>query len=201
MNEIRMILIRHGMTSGNLKKNYVGCNTDEVLCAQGIEVLKNRKDYFEKLINKEDALYFSSPMKRCIQTTEILFENSEYKLIDEFREMNFGIFENKNYAMLKDDESYQKWLDSECMMKIPEGEAFADIKQRSVAGFYQVLDVLEELGRNMAVVVTHGGNIMSVMSELTGYNHYDFMVKNAEGYELNFRTEDGKTFDLSYNCI
>ena len=34
------ILIRHGMTKGNLEKRYVGCRTDETLCPEGIAPLR-----------------------------------------------------------------------------------------------------------------------------------------------------------------
>ena len=34
------ILIRHGMTKGNLEKRYVGCRTDEPLCPGGIASLR-----------------------------------------------------------------------------------------------------------------------------------------------------------------
>ena len=37
---MKWILIRHGMTRGNMEKRYVGCRTDESLCPEGIAQLK-----------------------------------------------------------------------------------------------------------------------------------------------------------------
>ena len=37
---MRWILIRHGKTRGNLEGRYIGCRSDENLCAEGIEELK-----------------------------------------------------------------------------------------------------------------------------------------------------------------
>ena len=35
-----LCLIRHGMTAGNQRSNYIGGRTDESLCRQGAELLK-----------------------------------------------------------------------------------------------------------------------------------------------------------------
>ena len=37
--------------------------------------------------------------------------------------MNFGAYEGKNYEDLKNDSYYQKWIDSNGTLPIPEGES------------------------------------------------------------------------------
>ena len=38
---MKIVLIRHGATAGNIKKRYIG-TTDEDLCASGIESIHNK---------------------------------------------------------------------------------------------------------------------------------------------------------------
>ena len=54
---MRVILIRHSKTAGNLLGRYIG-TTDESLCPEGIALLK------QKTYPLAEALYVS-PMKRC----------------------------------------------------------------------------------------------------------------------------------------
>ena len=43
---------------------------------------------------------YISPLKRCVQTAEILFPGELVHIIDELAECDFGEFENKNYKEL-----------------------------------------------------------------------------------------------------
>ena len=66
---IKLWLIRHGKTEGNKLSRYIG-TTDEPLCQEGTEFL-HKMDY-----PKVQAVYVS-PLKRCVQTAEILFPGGE----------------------------------------------------------------------------------------------------------------------------
>ena len=61
---LKIYLIRHGKTQGNLSGKYIGARTDEPLCQEGIRELEG-KNY------PKAELLFVSPMKRCRQTGEI----------------------------------------------------------------------------------------------------------------------------------
>ncbi len=97
---MKWVLIRHGQTNGNLEHRYIGCRTDESLCVQGIERLH------EKEYPKVQRVYVS-PMKRCIETAEIIYPNVPMEVVDDFRECDFGAFENKNYTELNGCDDYQ----------------------------------------------------------------------------------------------
>ena len=88
---MKVCLIRHSITKGNLKKRYLG-TTDEELCQEGIDLLEEKKDEFAK---KDVSIVFSSPMKRCLQTAKTLFPKHEIIVIPELSECDFGIFEIK----------------------------------------------------------------------------------------------------------
>ena len=101
----KFYLIRHSITKGNLEKRYIGAKTDEPLCKAGYELLKE-KHYpkVEKVI--------ASPMKRCIETAQLLFPDTQIQIEESLRECDFGEFENKNYQELSQSKAYQAWIDS-----------------------------------------------------------------------------------------
>ena len=104
---IKLWLIRHGKTEGNKLSRYIG-TTDEPLCQEGTEFL-HKMDY-----PKVQAVYVS-PLKRCVQTAEILFPGEPVHIIEELAECDFGEFENKNYKELEGNPHYQEWIDSKEM--------------------------------------------------------------------------------------
>ena len=118
--EIKIKLIRHAQTNGNLSKKYVGF-TDEDICDIGIENAKKRA-----IIIGSDTqeLVYVTPMKRTAQTAKILFPNAKQVIINGLAEMNFGVFEGKNFKDLAHSEEYRKWVDSGCTTQCPDGEGY-----------------------------------------------------------------------------
>ena len=103
-------LIRHGKTSGNREKRYVGI-TDEALSSEGELEIKTRA------YPKADIV-FSSPMMRCLETAKIIYPDQEPIVIPELRETDFGRFEGKNYLerlaaqpKLAGEMLFQDWAD------------------------------------------------------------------------------------------
>ena len=129
----KFYLIRHSITKGNLEKRYIGAKTDEPLCKAGYELLKE-KHYpkVEKVI--------ASPMKRCIETAQLLFPDTQIQIEESLRECDFGEFENKNYQELKDNPKYQEWIDSMATLAFPGGESPQQFKDRCIAGFDKMVD-------------------------------------------------------------
>lgn len=188
---IQVYLIRHSVTAGNLKKRYIG-RTDESLCPEGIALLQG---YIQKNVYSEVERVYVSPMKRCIETAELIFREkyhiSEFFKVDELRECDFGIFENKNYQELSDCPEYQAWIDSGGTMTFPEGENPDAFRKRCVEGFEKILKECRRDHVKKAAIVAHGGTIMSIMDQYArdergekDGSYYDYQVKNGEGYEL-----------------
>jgi len=187
------------MTRANEEHRYLG-KTDEPLSEKGIRFLQEKKK--KSFFNAPEFLY-ASPMKRCVQTAEILFRRKPV-LIPEWKEMDFGQFEGKNYEELKDNPDYQKWIDSNGTLPFPGGEPREQFIRRSMEGFdWMMSDILIKSEKNTriqndtdpqylnsdrgteipVVAIVHGGTIMAVLSSLTGGEYFDFQVKNGEGYE------------------
>ena len=184
VHEMKFYLIRHGMTQDNIDLNFSGCQTDTPLLPEGIEMLDAVHDV------PSDSILFVSPMIRARQTADIMFPGMEQIIIDDLREMNFGIFEAKNHKMLDGDPVYQAWLDSGGVMKIPEGESIDIFRKRVMSGISRAALQAAEKSAENVYIVAHGGTIMASMSTLTGEEYFDFNVPNGMGYVIELEADD-----------
>lgn len=180
---IKIILIRHSKTEGNLHKRYIG-KTDEELSPEGIDLIKSKE------FPKVQAVY-SSPMKRCIETSKLIYKGVNPIIYEDLSECDFGDFENKNYGDLKDDIYYQNWIDSNGTIAFPKGEKHEDFKLRCVRAFDEVVDNIIKSKFNLVAIVVHGGTIMSILEKYS-YPHEDFyhwQVENCCGYLIEINEE------------
>ncbi|MBP1567239.1 MAG: histidine phosphatase family protein [Oscillospiraceae bacterium] len=175
---MKITLIRHGMTAGNLEKRYIG-RTDQRLCPEGTAKLENMN------IAKSEILV-TSPMKRCIETAEILFPRQSFEACEEMRECDFGDFEGKTSEELSSDRRYQDWIDSNGEMQFPNGELPEDFRNRCVHSFEQITEKYS-YARSIAFVV-HGGTIMAIMAKYSEphKDYYNWMTGNASGWVCDF---------------
>lgn len=171
---MKVYLIRHGKTRGNLNKCYVGRN-DEPILEKELEKISN----FKAPIC--DEIYIS-PMLRCRQTKDVLYPNRYCVVVDDFRECDFGRFEGKNYNDLKDDEDYQRWIDSGGGMPFPDGENVERFKQRCVLAFKNVLENIKPDTDSISLIV-HGGTIMSILEYFEeSHEYFKWQCGNCEGF-------------------
>ena len=95
---MELILIRHLKTPGNEKRQYIG-STDEELSEQ--EVLNFKQKYkIDSYPQVQQVIV--SPMKRCIQTAELIYPKNQITQEVLLKECDFGIFEGKTYEELKE---------------------------------------------------------------------------------------------------
>ncbi|MCR5415588.1 MAG: histidine phosphatase family protein [Pseudobutyrivibrio sp.] len=174
-------LIRHGKTQGNIEKRYIGV-TDEGLCQEGIDALKNKK-------YPEVDIVFCSPMSRCVETARLIYPNIHPIVVAGLKETNFGEFEGKNYEDLENNPKYEEWLESGGMAPFPGGESSIEVKLRTMAAFNKLMYASKDV--EYIAMVVHGGTIMTILSELFGGEYYNYHVENGKGY----------TFELSHNGV
>ena len=173
---LKIWLIRHGMTEGNRYQRYIGV-TDEPLCEEGRELLR-------KFTYPKPQAVFVSPLKRCLETAAILFDDPKVRIIDQLAECDFGEFENKNYKELSGDPRYQEWIDSNGIMAFPGGESKEECAVRNLEGFQRVVTACIREQISEAVLVVHGGTIMNIMENyaLPKREFYEWHVGNGCGY-------------------
>ncbi len=181
---LKILMLRHGMTEGNSKGQYIGV-TNEPILEEEKKLLEGTK------FGKPDAVY-CSPLKRCTETARLLFPENRIFKIPEFRECDFGRFEGKTYQELLDEPVYREWLESGVILAFPEGESKRGFQERCLAGFDGVVGTAHRLSQKYIALVVHGGTIASILEEY-GFPeriYYDWFVKNLEGYRVRLTTAD-----------
>ena len=181
---MKFYLIRHGETEGNKKRHFNGCRTDEPLSQEGRDALKAIDCI------PEDAMLFVSPMKRARETASIMMPGRDQTVIEDLREMDFGMFEGKNHKMLDGDPDYQAWLDSGGASKIPGGESMMEFRERAGRGFKEAIRQARENGAKTVCAVVHGGTIMAIMNLVTGEDYFKFNAPNGAGYVMELEIDD-----------
>jgi alpha-ribazole phosphatase len=178
-------LFRHGLTEGNRRKQYMGWN-DSPLSMEAITQLSSYQ-----LDEQAYDLYVCSDLNRCLHTIKLLFPKVEPKTVMEFREMHFGDFQGKTYEQLKDDISYQKWLENSVIHAPPNGESFEQFANRVDAGWERICRYVHEEDGARPFIVTHGGVIKYLLSRFAPIQKpfWDWRIVHGTGYELLFDVE------------
>lgn len=177
---LELILLRHGATAGNRRKNYIG-RTDEPLSIEGMEALWQR--VHAGLYPAADML-ICSPLLRCRQTARIIYPRLTPLVVGDLRECDFGDFENRNYQDLSGDPAYQAWLDSGGRLPFPGGESHDGFCRRICRGFEQAAAKVMAQKPARTAIVAHGGTIMAVLSAYAGGDYYDYMTENGGGWSV-----------------
>ncbi len=182
MKSYTIHLIRHGITQGNLLGQYIG-RTDLPLAKEGIaqlEKLKIRSPY------PTAQVYYTSPLKRCLQTLNILYPGAQPIVVEDLRECDFGDWEGKTAEELAGGADFAEWMESNRAVTPPNGEGGGEFMQRVCAAFEKLVEGMMRSGTGSAVIIAHGGTIMSILSAygLPRANFYDWMTENGCGYSL-----------------
>ncbi len=183
MKSYTIHLIRHGLTEGNLLGQYVG-RTDSPLAQEGIDALQELK---EKYGYPQAQAYYTSPLTRCRETLRILYPDAQPEMIDDFRECDFGDWEGKTAKQLaEEDENFLKWMENGNNATPPNGESTAQLVYRTCKAFEKLVEEMLRSGTTSAVVVAHGGTLMSILSAygLPRASFYDWMTENGCGYSM-----------------
>ncbi|MBS4178021.1 histidine phosphatase family protein [Lederbergia citrea] len=175
-------LFRHGLTEDNKRRAYVGW-LDPPLAREAtvaLELLKTEVD--------NQTLIITSDLKRCVETAQFLFPESQIKEDSRFREINFGEWEGKTYADLAEDSAYQRWLSSPFTIKPPSGEAYVEFTNRIDAAWDEAIQKIKKVGASSAAIVTHGGVIRYLLTKFAPVKRefWEWDVRHGWGYELSW---------------
>ncbi|OJU15130.1 MAG: hypothetical protein BGN88_03040 [Clostridiales bacterium 43-6] len=160
MKSYKIHLIRHGITGGNLKGQYVG-QIDEEITTDGINELLMLKTKYA--YPKADT-FFASPLKRCSETLRILYGDIEPVIIEGISECNFGEFQGKTFDELQTDELFRKWATAGNDITPPGGEASSEFTDRCIAAFDIIADTVINSEIPESVICTHGGVITTILA-------------------------------------
>ena len=177
---MELILLRHGAAPGNLLHQYIGC-TDQPLASEGAKQARRRSGTL-----RTPDLLFSSPLLRCRQTAALVWPDCPVEVVEGLRETDFGDFEEKTWAELKDNPAYVAWIDGtgEC----PGGESRIAAAARMLSAGEACLKTALAQQADCCALVTHGGVIMELMRAHCGGTLYDWQPPLCGGWTVSVDT-------------
>lgn len=197
MKNYTVFLIRHGITEGNIEGRYIG-QTDLPLSDEGYAAIKRMT---EEQIYPEVQKVYSSPLKRCLETAEIIYPDRYICTIDKLCECSFGEFEEKTPEELSDVPEFIEWLKGGYDAAAPGGESFGEFTLRCIEGLEEVFKDMMKEHISRAAVITHGGVIMNLLSGygLPKAKPADYSLKQGEAFAINlsvFLWQKGPLFEI-----
>jgi len=163
---MKIYLIRHGETTGDVEDRYGG-TYDDHLSEKGKEQVK---ELVTKLEGKEIELIYYSPLIRAIETAQVLGQKLSVSLeeIEDIRERNhYGELSGltKKEALEQFPEEVEELESSPLYHKLPHSEDYYEFAKRIIDAFNKVT----ETDREVIAIVTHGGPIKTIFREILGF--------------------------------
>lgn len=180
---MRIFLLRHTESETNERCVWTG-QMDPSLSERGAAMqadICSRYDY------PAGELYFSSPLRRCLDSLRIVYGRHADYLLPEFLECSLGELEGKAYTSLDDDEHYLEWINGRAV-SVHGGESFDAFSARVRGGFLKMVQICGQRGVSSAVAVLHGNVMRAVLSGFVEPSrpHELWEIPNCGGYLFDF---------------
>jgi len=179
-------LVRHGVTAWNKEKRYLGHTDKGIIRGEQSGLLKIKKEltniYFDHI--------FTSDLRRCQESLELLDIPAQITVDARLRELDFGDWEGKTYDELKNQKTYQNWLDNWENGMIPNGES-ADTFSGRIDSFFH--ERFQQIRNNETILImTHGGVIRYVVSKyVSSLSFWELTIPNGHCLRLTFKKNEG----------
>ncbi|KKI91687.1 hypothetical protein WQ54_13275 [Bacillus sp. SA1-12] len=165
---LTIYLVRHGETQWNTEKRLQGWK-DSPLTDKGI---KNAQLLGKRLSKIEFNAFYSSPIKRALQTAEYIRLGRDIPILtdENLKEINFGEWEGKTRKELK--EKYEKEFSNlwnsphKFDHKSIKGEGLTDFRERIEKALKRI--ITENPNGNI-LVLTHAIAIQAILSNILKY--------------------------------
>jgi broad specificity phosphatase PhoE len=179
-------LIRHGETVWNREKRLQG-HSDVFLSERGKEQAEKLAEYMKDI---SISVVYSSDLRRALDTAKAIAEVHALSVIPskELRERNMGVWAGKTL-----DDIQKSYLDWE-QVRISGGAYGIEETKKLSRRVLNELKRLVELHKGEHIcVVSHGGCINSVLSEITQgkYGIGKSIIENTSITRLRFHETDG----------
>lgn len=181
--DFTLTLVRHGESEANVRHMLSGW-MDVPLTDHGrkeLERLKRSVDY------PLSDVYFSSPLRRCIDTSGILFPGEKPIISESFKEINFRSLEGYILSSAEDVRRYfSSWVEDK---PLKDEETISDVMKRGSSAILKTVSWCEENGKHSALIVMHSGIMRASLISLFGMEKrcfLDMVVPNGLGYVISF---------------
>lgn len=194
MTATHFYIFRHGETDLNIAGRFQGQSCNESLNQTGIS---QAKQLGKDLDGKKIDIVVTSPLKRALETAEIVADELDVPLVIEpdFIEGNFGVIEGKTKTELTESEKevFAKWIvlhDNYLDIFFEKGESKRQIMNRAVDG-------LRRLGKRFPgksiAISTHSAVIRLILQFVHVKQH---KIPNGKPFHVIY--EDGHLkFDMA----
>ena len=142
----RIWLIRHGKPVDEVAGRCYG-SLDVALSDTGRQQMAHVAEFLK---TEPISAVYTSPLSRALESARVIA--SDFKVIPDFREMNFGELEGLTYdeIAVRYPDIYRDWT----KVRFPGGESLADMRQRVLRAF----DAICRDRENQTVAIaSHGG--------------------------------------------
>lgn len=178
---MKLILTRHGQTVSNVQGVTMGC-LDSALTPLGLRQA-NMKG--EELSNTNIDAIYSSSLGRSRKTAETiqthLSKNIDLVLIDDLREIDFGVYQGRPYDDVPAIEG------GYIVTPFPGGESNEGMARRVIS---TINDIYEANKEATVLIVTHSGPISAILAAQSG---------SALEDALNRKTNNSDVIELDMN--
>lgn len=173
---MQVYLVRH--TTPDIAKEICYGQSDLEINTQVFE--KELKQIRSKLPLDIEKFY-TSPLKRCEKLCESL--SLEYEIDPRLMELNFGEWELKEWETIPKIE-LNPWIEDYVNLSPPKGESYQTLHNRCI----DFLEDLTQIPYKKVAVITHAGNIRSMISHLLGTSlENSFRIQLSYGMVVEFK--------------
>jgi alpha-ribazole phosphatase len=159
----RLLLIRHAEPDESMRGRSYG-RLDVPLSAVGRAQAAAIAETLREA--RLDAI-FASPLRRAIDTAAPLAEARGLEVLthDGLRELDFGALEGLTFEDIARErpELYERWMIDPTETQFPDGESFADLRERALAAADEIRAQHEQ-----AAIVAHGGITRAILADALG---------------------------------
>lgn len=181
--DFTLTLVRHGESEANIRHMLSGW-MDVNLTEHGIAELKELRTCVDY---PESDVYYSSPLKRCVETAGILFPGVSPIISDSFKEIDFHSLEGTILPTRSDIDAYfNLWIKD---VQRRDEETMSSVMARGSKALVDTVKSLEECGKQSATIVMHSGLMRASIVSLFSLDRTEFLrmnVPNGLGYVLIF---------------
>jgi len=158
----RLILVRHGETTGESSVRYHGA-TDVPLSYVGREQARASA---ARIPGETFEAVWSSSLSRAWQAARIIAPRHPIRLEHDFREIHFGRWEGltRDEIAALDPELHEAWQSGRPEFEFPEGESRSAFRARIEAGLIRLC----RSGVRSALVVAHKGVVRTLVELVVG---------------------------------
>ncbi len=186
-----LYLARHGATDDNHARRYLG-RRDLPLSAIG---QMQAERLAASLRSTQLQRIVSSPLLRARQTAAVIAQGRSVQVEADSRwlELDFGQWDGLTFDEVRDrfPDEQQRWLASPELIAPGHGETLAALRKRVLTAYHSLVS---DHPHGSLMIVTHGGAIRVLLSELTGRSVWDLETICGECYHLG--VESGRLLCL-----